>query len=191
MLVILNIRYIKRDNNYFFTDGISSYTNVSEDYIKFNFDIRTFRFFKGLKYAGITYGVTILVNVVVALFLFNFKIDLNEQEIIKELSRGSLKQLFFMTPIMVIFAPVLEEFTFRWLLFEKIFSPRVGIYMAALVSSIIFSLVHFNLRSFPVLMVISFINCYIIHKKGYWYAVFNHLIFNSVTVFVMFYQKIN
>lgn len=191
ILVLINIRYIRYDNSSLYTDGEINYTNVSRDYISFDFDIKNFKLFKALKYASITYGITITVNVILTLLLYYYEVDLNEQEIVRELSTGSLKQLAFMTPIMVIFAPVLEEFTFRWLIFEKVFIPRLGVYASALVSSILFSLVHFNLRSFAVLMVISFINCYIIHRKGYWYAVFNHMVFNSVTVFIMLYQKIS
>jgi uncharacterized protein len=191
VLIFINIRYIRLTDNGILTNGFRNFSNVSEDYIRYNFDIKSFKLFKGLKYAATTYGITIAANIVISLILIAYKVDLKEQEIVRELSNGSLNQLLYMLPSMLIFAPIVEEFTFRWLLFEKLFKPRVGIFVAALLSSIMFSLVHFNIRSFPILMIIGFLNCYFIHKKGYWYAVFNHFVFNSVTALVMIYQKIS
>lgn len=191
ILVLINIRYIRLTDAGMLTDGYRNYANSGEDYIRYNFDIKSFKLLKGIKYAAATYGIIITANIVITIILLAFKLELKEQEIVRELLKGSLNQLLYMLPIMVIFAPIVEEFTFRWLLFEKVFKQRLGIYISAILSSIMFSLVHFNLRSFPILMLIGFINCYFIHKKGYWYAVFNHLVFNSVTALIMLYQKIS
>jgi uncharacterized protein len=191
ILVLINIRYISLTDNGMFTNGFKNYSNTSEDYIRYNFDIKSFKLFKGIKYAVSTYGIIIAVNIIINLVFLAYKLDLKEQEIVRELSSGSLNQLLYMLPSMLVFAPIVEEFTFRWLLFEKLFKPRVGIFLAALLSSIMFSLVHFNIRSFPIIMIIGFVNCYFIHKKGYWYTVFNHLVFNSVSAIIMLYQKIS
>jgi uncharacterized protein len=191
ILILINIRYIRLMDNGMFTNGFRNYSNTSEDYLRYNFNIKSFKLLKGIKYAAATYGIIIAANIIINLILLAYKLDLKEQEIVRELSNGSLNQLLYMLPSMLIFAPIVEEFTFRWLLFEKLFKPRVGIFMAALLSSLMFSLVHFNIRSFPVIMIIGFVNCYFIHKKGYWYAVFNHSVFNSVSVIIMIYQKIS
>jgi hypothetical protein len=191
ILVLIDIFYIKKSDSVILTDRYRNYSDISEDYTRYNFSIKSFKLLKGIQYAIATYGITIAVNIMVTIIILLFKLNLKEQEIVTELSKGSLNQLLYMIPIMIIFAPIVEEFTFRWLLFEHIFRPRVGTVMAAVISSIMFSLIHFNLRAFPVLMIIGFINCYMIHKKGYWYAVFNHLLFNSVSTFVMLYQKIS
>ncbi len=191
IIVMLNIRYIRLTDPELLTDGYKNYNNASKDYIKYNFDIKGFKLLKGVKYAAVTYAISIAVNIIIVFITVAYKLNLEQQEIVSELLKGSLKQLLYMLPIMIIFAPVVEEFTFRWLLFEKLFKPRLGIYLSALLSSIMFSLVHFNLRSFPVLIIIGLLNCYFIHKKGYWYAVFNHLVFNSVTAIIMLFQKIS
>jgi membrane protease YdiL (CAAX protease family) len=191
VLILINIRYIRLTDNGMFTNGLKNYSNTSEDYLRYNFDIKSFKLFKGIKYAASTYGIIIAANIIINLILLAYKLDLKEQEIVRELSNGSLNQLLYMLPSMLVFAPIVEEFTFRWLLFEKLFKPRVGIFLAALLSSIMFSLVHFNIRSFPIIMIIGFVNCYFIHKKGYWYAVFNHSVFNSVSAIIMIYQKIS
>jgi membrane protease YdiL (CAAX protease family) len=118
-------------------------------------------------------------------------INLKEQEIVLELMNVPLRKFVYMIPILVVFAPIVEEFTFRWLLFEKIFRPRIGFYAAAILSSVMFALIHFNLRALPVLISIGLINCYLIDKKGYWYAVFNHFVFNMVSTLYMLIQKIH
>jgi uncharacterized protein len=191
ILVLLNIRFIRKADNGLLTDGHRNYVGMSEEYVKYNFDIRSFKLLKAIKYAFITYGAAIVVNIIVNILITLYKLDLKEQEIVSQLYNGTLGQLLYMIPIMLIFAPVVEEFIFRWLLFEKVFKPRVGIFIAAVVSSLMFSLVHFNIRVFPILLIISFSNCYFIHKKGFWYAVFNHFVFNSVSVFAMLYEKIS
>ena len=191
ILILIDIRYIRLTDDGMLTDGYRNYNNTSKDYIRYNFDIKSFKLLKGIRYAAVTYGITIVANILIFLILQAYKIDLKEQEIVKVLLNGSLNQLLYMLPSMVIFAPMVEEFTFRWLLFEKLFKPRMGVFMAAVLSSIMFSIVHFNIRSFPILMIIGFLNCYFIHKKGYWYAVFNHLVFNSVTAIIMINQKIS
>lgn len=191
ILVLMNIRFIKSEDNGIITDGYENYFNSSKDYIRYNFNIKNFKFLNGIAYGALTYSSTIVANIIIVMVLQAYNINLNEQEIVRELSKGSLNQLLYMFPMMVLFAPIVEEFTFRWLLFEKILRPRIGIYMAAFISSIMFSLIHFNLRSFPVIMLIGIINCYFIDKKGYWYAVFNHLVFNSVTAVIMLLQKIS
>jgi uncharacterized protein len=191
LLVLINIRYIRIADRGLLTDGYRNYSNTSEDYIRYNFDINNFKLLKGIKYAAATYGITIGLNIIIIVITSALRLNLSEQEIVKQLSKGTLNQLLYMVPIMIIFAPTVEEFTFRWLLFEKLFKPRIGVYMAAIVSSIMFSLVHFNLRSFPVIMIIGIINCYFIHKRGFWYAVFNHMVFNSVSVIIMIFQKIS
>lgn len=190
IMVIISIRFLR-------TGNVNSFENmhrgelIESDYYRYKFDIKTFSFIRGLKYSAGSYGITISINIVMTLILSLYKVHLQEQEIVKELMKVSINKFIYMVPVMVIFAPIVEEFTFRWLLFEKVFRPRIGIYAAALLSSIMFSLVHFNLRAFPVLITIGIINCFLIHKKGYWYAVFNHLVFNSVSAIAMLIQKIS
>ncbi|MBL4935735.1 CPBP family intramembrane metalloprotease [Clostridium sp. YIM B02515] len=192
ILVLINIRYIRVNDTYgIYNSNDSYYTDLSKDYYRYNFSLKSFNIFKGLKYAAESYGLTIAVNIIVALIISLSKSNLKEQEIVRQLMDTSINKFVYMIPVMVIFAPIVEEFTFRWLLFEKIFKPRIGICFSAILSSILFSMVHFNIRVFPVLITIGLINCYLIEKKGYWYAVFNHLIFNTVSTVAMLMQKIS
>lgn len=190
IIVILSIRYLRKNANSEIYE--SRYVNVEiHDYYRFNFDIRKFRIFVALKYAIETYGVTILLGIVTTIIMNYFNFSLQEQEIVTDLMKVPINKFLYMIPIMIIFAPVVEEFTFRWLLFEKLFKPKIGIYFSAILSSLIFSMVHFNLRSMPVMIIIGLINCYLIEKKGYWYAVFNHCFFNGINTLLMLMQKIS
>ncbi|ERI89410.1 CAAX amino terminal protease family protein [Clostridiales bacterium oral taxon 876 str. F0540] len=191
ILVLINIRYIKLNDTSNMYNKDSFYIDASKDYYRYNFSIKSFNLFKGLRYAAESYGATIAVNIIITLLISLSRSNLKEQEIVRQLMNTSMNKFIYMIPIMVIFAPIVEEFTFRWLLFEKIFKPRIGIYFSAILSSILFSLVHFNIRVFPVLITIGLINCYLIEKKGYWYAVFNHLVFNMVSTVAMLLQKIS
>lgn len=188
ILVIFNILYLRKA-----AEGDIEYRTIAEDsdYIRYNFNLKNFRFWNGLTHAIYAYGATILVGILVTALLTAYKLNLKEQEIVRDLMKVSLDKFLYMVPIMLIFAPIVEEFTFRWIVFEKLLKPRLGIYLSALISSLMFSVVHFNLRSLPVLMTIGLINCYLIDKKGYWYAVFSHLFFNSVNTLLMFLQKIS
>jgi uncharacterized protein len=190
IVVIINIRYLRKNTSTLGEDYRNSYEEIS-DYYRFNFNIKNLKFSKALKYAMEAYGAAILVGIVVTLLLTSYNVNLKEQEIVRDLMKVSIDKFLYMIPIMIIFAPVVEEFTFRWLLFEKLFKPRLGIYFSAILSSLIFAMVHFNLRSLPVLITIGLINCYLIEKKGYWYAVFSHFFFNSINTFLMLFQKIS
>ncbi|MBV4419702.1 CPBP family intramembrane metalloprotease [Clostridium tyrobutyricum] len=172
IFVIINIVWIR------FTD----------DFYKFN--IKKFNLLDALRLAAISYLVVIIILLLQNAIENSLKIKLDQQEIVTNMTNMSLNKLVFMVPVVVIFAPVLEEFVFRWIFFEKIFKSRLGILGAALLSSLMFSLVHFNINVFFIILWIGIYNCYLIHKKGYWYAVLNHAVFNSVTMISLIYSKI-
>ncbi|MBV4424538.1 CPBP family intramembrane glutamic endopeptidase [Clostridium tyrobutyricum] len=194
VLFIINILYI----------GISIYTQnivpfifviinilcmrFTDDFCKFN--IKRFNILNGFRLALISYLVVILISIFQQAVENSLKLNLHKQEIVTNMANMPLNKLVFMVPIVVIFAPVLEEFMFRWIFFEKIFKNRLGVLGAAILSSLMFSFIHFSLSVFFVIFWIGLYNCYLIHKKGYWYAVFNHAVFNSVTMLVLITSKI-
>lgn len=193
IFTILNIILIK--NNNIDDEKIQIYLKdsdnvVSSDYEKYKFSIKTFNFYKGLKYSLLSYFLFIIIMVLFQYIFLKFNIDLKQQEIIEDTMKGTWAKFFITMPTIVIFAPIVEEFVFRWYLFEKIFKGRIGVISSAIITSIMFSFIHFNINAFPVLLALSLINCYLINKKGYWYAVFNHLVFNSVTIITMIFQRI-
>jgi len=168
---------------------VNSY-DLNKDYEKYKFSIKTFNLYKGLKYSFISYLIFAIIIILFQYIFSKLNIDLKQQEIVEETMNGTWPTFLMAIPTIVIFAPVVEEFIFRWFLFEKIFKGRIGVVSSALITSIMFSFVHFNTKAFPVLLALSLINCYLIHKKGYWYAVFNHSVFNSVTIITMIIQRL-
>jgi len=192
IITIINIMLIKNYKTMERNIGIHSQIDgdVVNDYEKYKFSLKEFNFYKAIKYFLISYFVFIIVMVLFQNIFSKLNIDLQQQEVVEETMKGTWPIFLMQIPTIVIFAPVVEEFIFRWYLFEKIFKKRIGIISSAIVTSIIFSLVHFNIRAFPVLLTLALINCYFIHKKGYWYAVFNHLGFNAVTIIVMIVQRL-
>ncbi|HBC95706.1 MAG TPA: CPBP family intramembrane metalloprotease [Clostridium sp.] len=155
------------------------------------FDIKNFDIFKALNMVFIFYVTVFFISAVEMAVLSNFKVELRQQEIVTHMANMPLGKFMLMIPVVIIFAPVLEEFVFRWLIFEKIFVKRIGVYMGAFLSSLLFAAIHFSLNAFPIILWIGLYNCYLIHKKGYWYAVFNHFAFNSITVAALLIQKLS
>lgn len=201
ILVVFDIKYIKYSSiptvnerlQYPYEESrykrnISS--RVKFDYERFKFGWKNFNILFALKFAAISYIMSMFISVFETILLSRIKVELQEQEVVSWMTNMPLWKFIVIIPIIIIFAPVVEEFVFRWLFFEKIFKDRIGIYLSALLSSIIFGFVHFNLRSFPILVWIGIYNCYLIDKKGYWYSVFNHFTFNFITTVALLIEKI-
>ncbi|KAJ51342.1 membrane protease YdiL (CAAX protease family) [Clostridium tetanomorphum] len=178
ILILICIRYLKYD------------IELYDDYYKYNFGFKDLNFIKALKYSIFSYMLTLIIATLALSFFSVFKVPLKEQEIVTIMAKLPLKKFIIMMPVTIIFAPVVEEFIFRWLLFEKVFKDKVGIYLSAFITSLIFSIVHFNIKSFPAIFWIGLFNCFLINKKGYWYAVINHSIFNSISTFVLLFGKL-
>lgn len=203
IFVILNIKYLKSAesaHDSFTSEYVSFYSmdyskrslssKFKGDYERFKFSLKSFNLMVGIKVTVVSYLMTILISALETILLSNFKVEAEQQEIVTWMTDMPLDKFLIMIPIVTIFAPVLEEFVFRWILFQKTFRPRIGIYLASILSSLIFAFIHFNLRAFPVLVWIGLYNCYLINKKGYWYSVFNHFMFNSVTTTILLLEKL-
>ncbi|MCT8978191.1 CPBP family intramembrane metalloprotease [Clostridium sp. CX1] len=203
ILVIFNIMYLKSSNREWdvFRNDYMSINNIQysrrsissrvrEDYERFKFSLKEFRLFSAIRLTAISYLITIFISIFESIMLSNYKVEAEQQEIVTWMANMPLGKFLIIVPIVIIFAPVLEEFVFRWLFFEKIFRPRIGVYFAAILSSLIFGFIHFNLKAFPLLIWIGVYNCYLIHKKGYWYSVFNHFVFNAITTTMLLLEKL-
>lgn len=160
------------------------------DYTKYHFKLREFKFGRAIKYASLSYGITFIISILTYLILSILKVNSQQQEIVDVLEGLSLQGFLLMVPMVILFAPVLEEYVFRYLLFEKVLRKKVGIYSAAVLSSAIFALAHFNTGAFLTIFFIGLVNCYLIKKHGFWYAVFNHFVFNYVSASALLLGKL-
>lgn len=160
------------------------------DYDKYNFSIRKVKIIKSVQYFILFYILNIAVTIIFEWIFFKLNIGVKQQEIVNDMEKMQLIDFIKYIPVSVIFAPVLEEFIFRFILFEKIFKNKIGLYGGCIVSSILFAILHYNLKASPVLIILAVENCYLIHKKGFWYSVLNHSLFNFMTVAAIFADKI-
>ncbi|WP_411680518.1 lysostaphin resistance A-like protein [Clostridium thailandense] len=205
IFVLLNIRYLRSAESSYYSNAKNEYmlsfesnfnnkftisNRLAEDYSRFKFSLKKLNLLLAIKYALQSYLITILISAVSTAIFSKMSIEPKQQEIVTWMSDMPLDKFLILIPVVIIFAPVLEEFVFRWLLFEKVFRPRIGVYLSAILSSILFAFIHFNLRALPILVCIGLYNCYLINKKGYWYSVFNHFTFNSVTTMVLLFEKL-
>lgn len=194
ILVAFDIRYIKASGIYITNETIQYKRTISNrlkfDCERFKFGGKNFNVLFALKFAAISYIISMFISIIETMLLLKIKVQLPEQEVVYWMTNMPLRKFIIIIPVIIIFAPVVEEFVFRWLFFEKIFKDRIGVYLAALLSSLIFGFAHFNLMSFPILVWIGIYNCYLIDKKGYWYSVFNHFTFNFMTTVVLLIDKI-
>jgi uncharacterized protein len=197
IMVMIDISMIKQSLRFYDmryeTNLINENKSISaackDDFLRFNFSVKSFRISSAVLNSVYSYLIVIIIAVLSNIIFSFYKLNTKEQDIVSWMAALPMWKFLIMVPVSVVFAPVLEEFVFRWLLFEKILAPKVNLLIASLASSLIFAIVHFNLRSFPILFCIGIFNCYLIHEKGYWYSVFNHSIFNFVTTLALLLAK--
>jgi len=140
-------------------------------------------FFEILK----TYFYLMLFGVFLSILKLNFKISLpgfsEQQDILKLFPQSG--PLFYMTIIKAtILAPILEEIIFRAGLLKNLMS-KYSTYSSVIVSSLIFSLIHFQLEVFGALFVISLLISRLYIKTGTIIApVLFHIINNSIKTII-------
>lgn len=165
-----------------------------EEYKKYKFSLKEFKISKGIIYVLIAYGL-VMVAATISYYLFSvFNIPMEKQEVVTMLSGYDLVSFVITIPFTVIFAPVVEEFTFRYILFSKCcrdcINKKVPFFITAFIVSVLFAGVHFSITAFAMLFTISFYNCYLVEKKGFWYAVFVHIVVNGVTMAALLANKL-
>ncbi len=136
-------------------------------------------FFEILK----TYFYLILFGVFISILQLNFKINLpgfsEQQDILKLFPQSG--PLFYLTIFnATILAPILEEIIFRAGLLKNLMS-KYSTTSSVIVSSIVFSLIHFQLEVFGALFVISLLISRLYIKTGTIIApILFHIINNSI-----------
>jgi membrane protease YdiL (CAAX protease family) len=107
------------------------------------------------------------------------------QEIMDLFMKGNWVTIIILSAMTVITAPVLEEFIFRHIIYRG-FAGKTGKIAAALISTILFTLLHYNLTGAVSFFAVGAYNCYLYEKYGYRAAVINHFVFNfSSTVLII------
>lgn len=169
-------------------------TYLRDDYYSYKFSLKDFSLANAFKYAAFGYGIVFAISLISQIVLKLLNFQLKPQEVVDILAGYNVLKFLLAAPSAVIFAPIVEEYVFRYILFSKLlrgkFKGRLGFVISSIIVSLIFATVHYNLAALGMLFAISFYNCYLIEKRGFWYAAFNHFFVNMITTTLLFISKL-
>lgn len=111
----------------------------------------------------------------------NFGIEAKPQEIVEEFAAGEMDYKMLLFILVVILAPFVEEYIFRYYIYDKILLQRMPSLAAAVISTALFTLLHFNVSGIPTFFGLGLYCTFIYEKKGFYGAVTAHVVFNLVT----------
>lgn len=161
---------------------------ISSSDIGWKFSLKVFA---GTALWGImTKFVITYINNIVVIIMTSYNIGLKSQEIVNDFLISSLPKSILYFILAVICAPLIEEFVFRFWVFDRLLKRRMNSYLAALFSSLLFMSVHFNIQGAVAFFLVGLVNCYLYEKKGYWAAVANHFIFNFTSIMALILIRI-
>lgn len=173
LVFIILIKENKKRNN--------EYSNLNKPLGKNKFEVLLY----SLSFRFIITIITIAVGIVMQ----ELGYKLEAQQITNMFLEAGAFQTIWLSLIAIVFAPVLEEYVFRHIIYRGL-SKKVSKFMAAVLSSALFMLLHFNLISSLATFTLGLINCRFYDKYGYRAAVLNHFIFNFLSTALMIYIKI-
>ena len=153
---------------------------------------------------AIAYGLLVLVcflpahfgvAIVWELVLTGLEVDLDPQEsivmimeAIRDKNWAQLAPLLFFATIV---APISEEVMFRGLLF-RVLRDKGGFFMAAIISSLLFTLLHDSVASWGPLMVLGMLLAWVYHRSGSLLAsIALHFAFNTAMISLLFIMEGN
>ena len=114
----------------------------------------------------------------------NVNLQQEQQIVFKESSNNIELILSFIS--LVIVAPVVEEVIFRGFLFPS-FSRRFGIMAAAVITSLLFGIVHMQINVAIVTFVMGLLLCWLYYKtRSLWPAILFHSIKNYIAFTLLF-----
>ena len=131
-----------------------------------------------------------IINVFYVLLVDYIGINIQSQEVVDIFvnSQNNIINILIIL-LVVMVAPLNEEFSMRHWIFGKVLSPRIGIIIAALISSSLFTLLHYNIAGVPTFFVLGLYACYAYYRKGLWGAVTVHFTFNLSSVLFLLMAK--
>jgi len=102
----------------------------------------------------------------------------------------STVDLIFLISTVCIIAPIFEEVVFRGLIFSRFQSSKFGTIGAVFITSIIFSILHFQYE--PIAMLFIFVDAILLSFVRYktenvTYCIALHILFNSLSTFQLFF----
>lgn len=168
-------------------------TDEGESYIR---DINVWRFnrLNILNVTILTLTIKTLLTIVNAIYIQILsrllEREIQPQEIVTDFYESSPIVKFILFFVIVIFAPIVEEYVFRYYLYDKLFLPRMPRVFAACLSAAIFTIAHYNLSGIPSFFGLALFCTQMYEKKGYFAAVTSHMVFNLGTVVLLMFVEI-
>lgn len=111
--------------------------------------------------------------------------DIKAQDIVAYYTQAEWWIRDFLVVEIILIAPIVEEFVFRFFLYDRFLSERMPRYIAALLSAGLFTLVHFNVAGIPTFFGLGLLCVLMYEKRGYWGAVIAHGVCNAITLFFL------
>lgn len=133
--------------------------------------------------------VTIINAIYINMLSLIVKTEIQPQEVVTDFYESGFWPRFVLFFVIVIFAPFVEEYVFRYFLYDKLFLPRMPRGFAAFLSAIIFTTAHYNLSGIPSFFGLALFCTYMYEKRGYFAAVTAHMVFNLSTVILLVFIK--
>lgn len=135
-------------------------------------------------------ALTIINSLYIIILNYFLKYNIMPQSVVTEFynSGSYIKVIYFL--LIVIFAPFVEEYVFRYYLYDKVFLSYMPAAFAAILSATIFTIAHYNAGGVPSFFGLALFCNYIYEKKGYFAAVTAHLVFNLSTLILLLFIKI-
>ena len=102
--------------------------------------------------------------------------EYSEQDIVSRIRKmGYSSELISILVMSVIISPIIEEIYFRKILYTSA-KKYLGVFWSGIINSLLFSVVHLNLHSFPVLLILGMILTLIYENDG---SIISPIIFHS------------
>lgn len=120
-------------------------------------------------------------NLYVYILSIYFNMETKPQEIVKEFASGEMHYKVLLFILVVVLAPFVEEYIFRYYIYDKLLLKRMPSVAAAIISAILFTMLHFNISGIPTFFGLGLYCTFIYEKKGFYGAVTAHLVSNLVT----------
>ncbi|MDF2590807.1 MAG: hypothetical protein K0S75_273 [Clostridia bacterium] len=110
------------------------------------------------------------------------KYNIEPQDVVTYYSEATLLYKLILAVDIVIIAPFVEEFVFRYFLYSKVFAPRMPLIIAGIFSAGLFTISHLNVGGVPTFFILGLLCTYLFQKKGYFAAVIAHAVSNMITL---------
>jgi len=128
----------------------------------------------------------LLIQFIYAIILIKLvKYNIKPQDIVTYYAEAKLIYKLMLAMEIIIIAPIIEEYVFRYFLYGKVFAPRMPLFIAGIFSAALFTVSHFNVSGVPTFFVLGLLCTYLFQKKGYWAAVLAHAVSNLITLLLI------